>query len=279
MEAGNIISTINTVAEKIFSSVEGELYPLLDKIVVIAPNILKQEPLKNMFFENKSVAMTLVAMSFITFFVLYFAFSRIVSMYSGEETESLWKSIVQIIVFAIFTSTSYYICKEILNLNYLFTEVIKSSLEDVIGKDVSFANLKEAITDLNKYMSSDFISIDGMIKGLISFGTVSLVLNFSIRYVNVIFLLLVSPIAFMMGASQLTRGLLNTWLKLLVTNLLTQEVTIIIISIPLAFKEVNSIMFKIVLVGTIYMLYKLNNLTRELFANISNINKSYSRRG
>lgn len=274
MEANNIISTINTVAEKIFSSVEGQLYPLLDKIVIITPSILKQEPLKNMFIEDKAIAMTLVATSFITFFVLYFAFSRIVSMYSGEETENLWKNIIQIILFAILTSTSYYICKEILNINHLFTEVVKSALEDVTENKITFENLKEVIKELDEYMSSDFISIDGMIKGLISFGTVSLVLNFSIRYVTIIFLLLISPIAFMMGASQLTRGLLNTWLKLLITNLLTQVVTIVIISIPLAFRSIDSITFKIVLVGTIYMLYKINNLTRELFTNITRISRA-----
>lgn len=268
MDSNNIISTINQVAEKIYSSVEGELYPLLDKIVIITPEILRQEPLKNMFFEDKNIALTLVASSFITFFILYLAFSRIISMYTGEETESLWKIILKIIIWSILMSTSYYICKEILTINNLFTQVVESALNDVTNTEVSFANLKEIITDLGEYMSKDFISIDGLIKGLISFGTVSLVINFSIRYATIIFLILISPIAFIMGASSLTIGIFKSWLKLFLTNLLTQSVVLVIISIPLSFKNINDIMFKIVLVGAIYMLYKLNNITKDLFGNL-----------
>ena len=268
MDSSNIISTINQVAEKIYSSVEGELYPLLDKIVIITPEILNQEPLKNMFFEDKNIALTLVASSFITFFVLYLAFSRIISMYTGEETESLWKVVLKIIIWSILMSTSYYICKEILTINDLFTKVVESALNDVTNTEVSFTNLKEIITDLGEYMSKDFISIDGLIKGLISFGTVSLVINFSIRYATVIFLILISPISFIMGASNLTIGIFKAWLKLFITNLLTQSVVLVIISIPLSFKSINDIMFKIVLVGSIYMLYKLNNITKDLFGTL-----------
>lgn len=274
MDSNNIITTINSVAEKIYSSVEGELYPLLDKIVIITPEILNQEPLKNMFFEDKNVALTLVASSFVTFFILYLAFSRIVSMYTGEESESLWKIILRIVICSILMSTSFYICKEILTINDLFTKVIESALNDVANTEVSFANLKEIITDLSEYMSKDFISIDGLIKGLISFGTVSLVINFSIRYATIIFLILISPIAFIMGASNLTIGIFKYWLKLLITNLLTQSVVLIIISIPLSFKSIDDIMFKIVLVGSIYILYKLNNITKEIIGMLGNSIKS-----
>lgn len=274
MNVNNIIDTINIVAQKIFSSVEGELYPLLDKIIIITPDILKQEPLKNMFFEDKNVAMTLVATSFIVFFVVCFVLSRLISMYSGREVENIWQSVIRLVICSILMSTSYYICKQILNINSIFTEIVSSAGKDITGQSISFESFRETITDLGKYMSSDFISIDGMIKGLISFGTITLVLNFSIRYVTIIFLLLISPIAFMLAASDVTIDIFKSWLKLLVTNLLIQSVVIIIISIPLAFNKINNVMFKIVLVGTIYMLYRLNNIIKELLGNISrNTNK------
>lgn len=278
MNVNNIIDTINIVAQKIFSSVEGEIYPLLDKIIIITPDILKQEPLKNMLFEDKNVAMTLVATSFIVFFVVYFVLSRLISMYSGREVENIWQSVIRLVICSILMSTSYYICKEILNINSIFTEIVSSAGKDITGKNISFENFRGTITNLGKYMSSDFISIDGMIKGLISFGTITLVLNFSIRYVTVIFLLLISPIAFMLAASDVTIDIFKSWLKLLVTNLLMQSVVIIIISIPLAFNKINNVMFKIVLVGTIYMLYRLNNIIKELLGNISR-NTNRLRRG
>lgn len=278
MGTNNIIETINIVAQKIFSSVEGELYPLLDKIVIITPDILKQEPLKNMVFEEKNVAMTLVATSFITFIVVCFTLSRIISMYTGKETQNTWQIILRIIICSILMSTSYYICKEILNINNLITSIILSVGEDITGKNISFESFKEVITNLEKYMTNDFISIDGMIKGLISFGTITLVLNFAIRYATIIFLLFVSPIAFIFAASDMTISIFKSWFKLLITNLITQIVVIIIIIIPLSFKKVDSIIFKIVLVGTIYILYRLNNIIKDLFGNILNNQNIIERR-
>lgn len=278
MNANNIIEAINIVAQKIFSSVEGELYPLLDKIIIITPDILKQEPLKNIFFEDKNVAMTLVATSFITFFIVCFALSRIISMYTGKEIENSWQEILRLVLCSILMSTSYYICKEILNINNLFTNIILGVGEDITGQKISFENFREVITDLEKYMSTDFISVDGMIKGLISFGTITLVLNFAIRYVTVIFLLFISPVAFILASSDMTINIFKSWLRLLITNLITQSIVLIIIMIPLSFKKINDITFKVVLVGTIYILYRLNNILKELLGNMSNNSKRIEKR-
>ena len=35
------------------------------------------------------------------------------------------------------------------------------------------------------------------------------------------------------------------------------------------YKDVNSIMYKIILVGTIYIIYKLNSFAKELFSKFS----------
>lgn len=269
MDTSNIMLTINFIAEKIFKEVETNVYELLDKLLIIGPNILKEEPLKNLFFENKTTGIVILSSSFLIFFAIYFAFSKINSMYLGTESENTFKFIIRTIISVILMSSSFYICYEILNINYLFTEIIKSSCSDLIKKDISFISLRETIIDLEKYMTEDFISLDGMIKSMISFGAISLVLNFSIRYATIIFLIILSPLAFMMSTSNLTLGIFKAWIKIFVTNLLIQPIVIILLSIPLAFKNINEVMFKIVLVGTIYMLYRINNFTKELFLNIS----------
>lgn len=268
MSTTNIIESINVVSEKIFKEVEGKIYSLLDKILIITPDILKKEPLKNLFFENKQSGIIMVASSLILFFIVYFAFLKLSSMYTGSESENTFKFIIRLVISSILMSTSFYICYEMLNINHLFTEIIRSVCKEAIGREVSFNNLRETITNLQKYMSNDFISIDGMIKGLISFGAISLVLNFSIRYATIIFLILVSPIAFILSSSNITFGIFKSWFKLFVLNLLTQSVVIIILAIPLAFKKLDDMMFKIVLVGSIYILYRLNNFIKDLFGNM-----------
>ncbi|MBR6614022.1 MAG: hypothetical protein IKK84_04575, partial [Clostridia bacterium] len=51
-------------------------------------------------------------------------------------------------------------------------------------------------------------------------------------------------------------------------NLLMQNIVVVVLIIPLSFKNTDEIMYKIVLVGSIYLLYKINTFARELI-NIS----------
>jgi hypothetical protein len=54
-----------------------------------------------------------------------------------------------------------------------------------------------------------------------------------------------------------------------ITNMSIQVITKLVLIIPLAYKNTSSVMYKIVLVGTVYTLYKITNLSKELFAKIS----------
>lgn len=267
MSVSNIIDNINVVAETIYRSIEDQVFKVLDELLIIKVDILKQEPIKNIFVENKSNGIILMAGCFVTFFLTYFAFTKIISMYNGKEIENTWAFILRIIICTIAMSSSLYLCEQVLNINEMLTNIVLSVGKDVTNKQICFESLKETITNLEKHMSSSFLSIDGMIKGLISYGSITLVLNFSIRYVTIIFLILISPIAFMLAIHDITFGVFKSWGKLLISNLLMQQVVLFLLVIPLSFKERDTIIFKIVIVGTIYILYRLNNLTRELFNN------------
>ena len=118
-------------------------------------------------------------------------------------------------------------------------------------------------------LNSDMLSLDGIIKGVISFGSISILINFAIRYVTVIFLIIISPFAFASLSSELTLGIFKTWIKTLIVSLMTQVIVKFIILIPMLYKNVNSMMYKIILVGSIYIIYKINNFTKEIFLKIT----------
>ena len=109
-------------------------------------------------------------------------------------------------------------------------------------------------------------------KGIISFGSVSILISFSVRYVTVIFLIIISPLAFVCLSSNLTSGIFNMWVKMLIVNLTVQIGIKLLIFIPLAYKNQNDIIYKIILVGTISLIYKFNIFIKELLARISNEN-------
>lgn len=272
MEANDIITNLNYLLEKVFKSIEGEIFKTLDKLTIIGPEILKEEPLKNIVFENKVNGLVIIANTLILFFVIYYVFKQLIGIYNGNKIESIYVFIIRIIIVCIIINFSYYICKEILNIFGILGESIDTYASDVINKKVTFENLKDSIINIENIINTDLVSLDGIIKGIISFGSVSILISFSVRYVTVIFLIIISPLAFVCLSSNLTSGIFNMWVKMLIVNLTVQIGIKLLIFIPLAYKNQNDIIYKIILVGTISLIYKFNIFIKELLARISNEN-------
>ena len=127
--------------------------------------------------------------------------------------------------------------------------------------------MPETLGALEKYLAN------GIIKGIISFGSISILINFAIRYVTIIFLFIISPFAFICLSNELTIGIFRTWFKTLFVSLMTQIIVKFIIFIPLLYKDINSMTYKIILVGIIYIIYKINGFTKEIFMKISSNNQ------
>ncbi len=269
MEVNNIISAINIIAEKIFKSVEKEVFKGLDDLLIINEKVLQKEPLKILFVKNDQEGLAMLAMSLVIFFLIYYVINRVIAMYNGENVDNIFKYMLRIIICVICSVSSLFLCEQVLNINGLLTEIIANIGNDITGETICFESLREVILNLDNYMSEEALSIDGIIKGVISFGATTILITFAIRYVTLIFLIFVSPIAIMFAASGATYGIFKSWTKMLCGNLLIQNIVIIILMIPLSVKKVDNDLFKIILVGSIYLLYKINNFSKEFFGNIS----------
>lgn len=263
----NILDSLNIVLEKIYSSVESNVYKLLDKLTTISPNILNQEPLKQIFKDDSGIIF--VAISLFLFYVLQYVIMKLIAMYNGRNPENAFKFTLRVILTIVLVSSSEYICKMVLEINEMFTEIITSVGENISKHEISFIGFSEVITDLEEYMGKDNLGIDGLIKGFISFGAVTLLIQYSVRYVTIIFCILVMPFAIMLSITNTTRGIFYSWIKLCIINLSQQWIVKLLLIIPLSFKNIETDIFKIIVLGTIYLLYKLNVFSKELFGNIS----------
>lgn len=269
MEVANILNSINTILEKIFKSTEGEVFKKLDEILIIDSKILYKEPLNTLYIKAESEGLILLCSSFILFFCIYYLILRMVALYNGESVENIYRYVLRIIICVICSFSSVFICEQILNLNGLLTEIICSIGKDLTGEKICFEGLKEIILNLSDYMSEDAISVDGIIKGVISFGALTILINFSIRYVTVIFLIFVSPIVIMFASSSTTYGIFKSWTKMFAINLLVQNIVILILILPLSFKKIDNDLYKLILVGSIYLIYRINSFSKEFLGNIS----------
>ena len=269
MEVTNILNAINIISEKIFKSVEKEVFKGIDDLLLINEDILYKEPLKSLYIKGETKGLILLTTAFVIFFFVYYLLTRFIAMYNGDDTENIFKYMLRIIICVICSSSSIFIIEQVLSLNGILTSAIASIGEDLTKEKICFENLREIIINLDKYMSSDAISVDGVIKGVISFGATTILISFAIRYVTIIFLILVSPISIMFASSSSTYGIFKNWVKMFLINLFVQEIALIVLMIPLSIKGTKDDIFKIILVGSIYILYKINNFTRDFMGTIS----------
>ncbi|MDD4375249.1 MAG: hypothetical protein PHR25_00480 [Clostridia bacterium] len=60
----------------------------------------------------------------------------------------------------------------------------------------------------------------------------------------------------------------------MVINLCFQWIVLILLIIPISFKEQSGDWFKLIMVGTIYLLYKMNQFMQEIFGKITDNNST-----
>ena len=273
MDVQNIINSLNTVSQKLFKSLDNEIFEKIDDLVNVNSDLFNKSPLKDVFFQDKTNALIIIANSLILFYVIYFVFLKLISIYNGNKSQSIYMFVIKLIIVTVMVNFSYYVCREIVNMIGLLTDCVDGGLYDLLGKKVSFVSLKENIVKIDDIINSDLLSLNGIIKGIISFGSISILINFAIRYVTIIFLFIISPCAFICLSNELTIGIFRTWFKTLFVSLMTQIIVKFIIFIPLLYKDINSMTYKIILVGSIYIIYKINGFTKEIFIKISSNNQ------
>lgn len=269
MQAQGIINNLNIISEKLFKTLENQIYDILDKILVITPDVLKQESIKGMFLGKGKDTILLIANTMLLFYLIHYIIKQLICLYNGNEMQNIWKFVIKIVIVFCLISNSYYICEQILTLFSLFTDIISSLLKDISGKGITFSLLKDRILLVDDIKKADLLSLSGIIKSMLSVGTVSILVNFSIRYVTIIFLIIISPFAFLTITSESTKGIFYSWIKILIINLFIQVIVKFIIVIPAMYKSTNDVMYKVILLGAIYIIYRINPFVREIFSKIN----------
>ena len=82
-----IIDTINTILGNLFSSIDNNLYSILDDITFINSDILKDKNFENIFGTSTSNGILLIANSLLLGFLLYFAIKYLISHFTFSNVE------------------------------------------------------------------------------------------------------------------------------------------------------------------------------------------------
>ncbi|MBE5821966.1 MAG: hypothetical protein E7311_05220 [Clostridiales bacterium] len=264
-----IFSVINNLFSTLFSSIDNTLYPLLDETVFInSENIFTDK--FNLLFSSDKFNLLILANILVTGIVLYRIGKIIVSIYTGIETQFPYLYAIKTAIYVIILNFSPYICQQIINLNSLFTEYLSELGKYLFDRDMNFISLYNTINNIvSESNTFELFSIDGIIHSITTFGFISLLITYIIRFILIKILILVSPFAFLCLIEDNLKPYFFNWLKYYIILLLAQNIVVFVLYIPNILDNSNDIYYKILIVGVIYTLYQINAYIKEMLGGFS----------
>ncbi len=201
-------------------------------------------------------------LSFLLFYIIKYYFSN----YSEVKIERPSHFIFKIIIFAIISNSSYFLQEEILEMNSLISQSMQKIGEIITNKDINFSEL---ISQLNTTISSsetfEIFTTEGLIKSVSSIGLISLLLNYSIRYVLIQVFILSTPFAIFTLINYSTNWIFKQWLKAYFSLLIIQDVVPIVLMLIFSLSNIDKILY----IAGIFVLIKINSYVKEIFGGIS----------
>lgn len=267
-----IINAINTIFENLFSSIDNNLYSILDDITFVNSDILYDKNFETLFGTSTSNGILLIANSFLLAFILYYISKHLMAHFTYTQSEAPFNFLIKLVIFGISMNFSYEIMKFIFELNSNISLAIRNLGENLFNKNICFSEL---ISTINSQISIDtntlnIFSLDGLIKGTLSISLLNLVFSYSLRYILIKVFVLLSPFAFLSLSLNQTSWFFKTWFRNLFSLLFIQIIVSLVLLILFSMDYSSSNLFsKFIYVGGIYALIKTNSIVRDFLGGIS----------
>lgn len=267
-----IIDTINTILGNFFSSIDNNLYSILDDITFINSDILKDKNFENIFGTSTSNGILLIANSLLLGFLLYFAIKYLISHFTFSNVEQPHSFLIKLIICGICMNFSYFLLTYFLDIFSNITLAIRNLGETLFNKEICFSEL---ILTINSNISVnttsvDVFSLDGLIKSILSFSLLNLVFSYSFRYILIKVFVLIAPFAILSNCLNSTSWFFKSWTKNLFSLLFIQIIVSIILLILFSMNfSSGNLAIKFIYVGGLFALIKANSFVRDLVGGVS----------
>ena len=267
-----IIETINIILQNLFSSIDNNLYSILDDITFISSNIISDSFFEKILGINSQSGIILICNSLLFGFTLYYSIKYLFSHFTYNKVESPTQFFFKIIIFGLFINFSYFFINEIISFTSNLTLAIRGIGEDLFNKNICFSEL---ILEINNSIlindsTLNIFSLDGIIKASLSTSLLSLVFSYSFRYVMVKIFILLTPFAFLSLILQTTSWFFKSWARNLFSLLFIQIIVSLVLLILFSMDySSGNLITKFIYIGGIYVLIRANSFVREFLGGIS----------
>ena len=264
------MQTINTLLGNLFSSIDNNIYSVLDDITFIDVDILSTSHFASIFGSSASNGFLLIANALLIGFAIYYAIKLLFSNFGIAQAESPYPFLFKLIILAILMNSSFFLCEQIIQINFLFSSAIRNLGEDLFDVSICFSTLIQKVNSIISIENSsiNIFSIDGILKSFLSFGFFNLILSYSVRYIMIKVFILISPFAILSYSIQ--PNFFKSWIRCFLSLLLIQDLVAIVLLLLFSIDfHGNDLFSKFLFVGSIYTLMKANSYVREFIGGIN----------
>ena len=186
--------------------------------------------------------------------------------------ESPRQFIFKLLLCAICMNFAYFFLEQIINIIYYISIAIRDVGQNMLQKNIGFSDL---INNLNSTLSFNttsinIFSLDGLIKGALTFSMLYLVLSYAYRFIVIKVFALLTPFAILSLSLKNTSWFFKTWAKNLFSLLFLQIIVSLVLVILFSMDFSNgNLLSKFIYIGGIYVLIKANSFVKEFIGGIS----------
>ena len=262
-----IIETINSIFSNLFSSIDNNVYSYLDTFTFVDSNIINNSFFEKLLGSDGKNGILYLTDALLLSIIIYYAIRYSYSTFTGNNVEKPTQFVFKMVIVGIFVNSSYFLCEQVLNINYLISGSIQDIGESVVGKDITFSSLIQSLNSVISVgeNSFDLFSFDGIIKGFISVGLLNILFSYSLRYIIIQVFVLTTPLAILSLINTSSSWIFKAWSRAFFSLLLLQSFVALILIVMLALDSSN----KLLLIGAIYALMRANTFMREILGGVS----------
>lgn len=260
-----INKSISSLINNLLVSVDNNVFSVLDKLAFIDSSDLKNNIFSSFFV--KSFSMVTLCQSLLWGILIYYAISYLISFFTCTNFQKPLSFLTKFFISAIFIHFSSDICGYIIDLFSLLTDILRQLGVSIFSRELSFSLIYERISSL--FMSDltspfSLFSFDGILKSFISFGFINLLFIYSIRFIFIKILILISPFAFLSLSLDQSQWIFKIWLKNFVGQLFVQIFISIILLIIFSFSNYpNPTITKLLYIAAMVCLIKASSFVKD----------------
>lgn len=266
-----IMQTVSTMASNFFSSIDTNIYSILDDIIFIDSDILNDNFISKILGTSATSGLLLLCNSLLFGFILYYIISLILSHIVSFKLQTPYQFIGKLIIISIVINYTYDICGFLLDLNSNISSVIRSIGEELFESEICFSNLGDKVNSyISDFSNFNIFSIRGFLKSFSSVGILSLVLSYSLRYIMVKIFILIFPFAIISLLNESSSYFFKTYIKSFISLLFTQSVVALVLLIIFSLDfTTNTLFSQVIFIGAIYCLSRINYFMKELMGGVT----------